>query len=178
MEDARISTSSQRLASTFDTLIEIPEADITAIAVVRPESLSTGNNRDITVLIQELVYGGKEARVGTPPNSLDRHHELISLSEKVHGARKDRGTSEGLDTHTLQRKTPTDKSLVDKPKPVIRGTEEEVVPKEGKQPSGSSPSLHKQQYASKSAKQDQASPKYQTEGQAKGKAQVEQALPT
>ncbi|MBW0510780.1 hypothetical protein O181_050495 [Austropuccinia psidii MF-1] len=108
MEDARTSTSSQRLASTFDTLIESPEADITAITVVRPESLSTGNNRDFPVSILELVYGGKEERVGTPPKSLDRHHDLISSSEKVHGARKDRGTSEGLDTHVLQRKIPTD----------------------------------------------------------------------
>ncbi|MBW0575519.1 hypothetical protein O181_115234 [Austropuccinia psidii MF-1] len=40
MEDSRTSTRSQRLASTFDTLIESPEADITAIAVVRHESVS------------------------------------------------------------------------------------------------------------------------------------------
>ena len=62
MEDARTSTSSQRLASTFETLIESPEADITAISVVRPESVSTGNNRDIPVSVQELVYGSKTAR--------------------------------------------------------------------------------------------------------------------
>ncbi|MBW0593985.1 hypothetical protein O181_133700 [Austropuccinia psidii MF-1] len=78
MEDSRTSTSSQRLVSTFDTLIESPEDDITAIAVVRPESLSTGNNRDTPVSVQELVYGSKSARVGTFPKSLDRHHELIS----------------------------------------------------------------------------------------------------
>ncbi|MBW0546276.1 hypothetical protein O181_085991 [Austropuccinia psidii MF-1] len=119
MEDARASTSSRRLASTFDTLVEIPAADITAIAVVRPESLSTGNNRDIPVSVQELVYGSIKARVGTSPKSLDRHHELISSSEEVHGARKDRGTSEGLETHVLQRKSPTDKSLVEKSKHVI-----------------------------------------------------------
>ncbi|MBW0587012.1 hypothetical protein O181_126727 [Austropuccinia psidii MF-1] len=92
MEDSRTSTSSQRLASTFDTLIESLEADITAVAV-RPESLSTGNNRDIPVSVQELVYGSKTERVGTSPKSLDRHHELISSSEEIHGARKDRGTS-------------------------------------------------------------------------------------
>ncbi|MBW0576398.1 hypothetical protein O181_116113 [Austropuccinia psidii MF-1] len=63
MEDAITSTSSQRLASTFDTLIEITEADIIAIAVVRPESLSTGNKSDIPVSVQELVYGSKTARV-------------------------------------------------------------------------------------------------------------------
>ncbi|MBW0579872.1 hypothetical protein O181_119587 [Austropuccinia psidii MF-1] len=80
MEDSRAFTSSQRLASTFDTLIESPEPYITGIAV-RPESLSTGKNRDIPVSVQELVYGSKTERVGTSPKSLDRHHELISSSE-------------------------------------------------------------------------------------------------
>ncbi|MBW0591113.1 hypothetical protein O181_130828 [Austropuccinia psidii MF-1] len=175
MEDARTSTSSQRLASTFDTLIESPEAEITSIAVVRPESLSTGNNRDIPVSVQELVYGSKKARVGTSPKSLDRHHQLISSSEEAHGARKYRGTSEELDTHVLKRTIPTDKSLIEKPKHVIRGPQEEVGPKEGKKHSRSSPSLHKQKSTSKSAKQAQENPKEQPEG--KGKAQVEQALP-
>ncbi|MBW0575404.1 hypothetical protein O181_115119 [Austropuccinia psidii MF-1] len=181
MEDSRTYTSAQRLASTFDTLIASPEADITVIAVVRPESLSTGNNRDIPVSVQEHVYGGKAARVGTSPKSLDRHHELISSSEEVWGARKDRGTSEGLDTHVLQRTSPTDKSLAEKPKHVVRGPEEEVDQREGKQPSGSSPTIHQQKSTSKSARQAQTSPKDQSEGQAKGKgkgkAQVEQALP-
>ncbi|MBW0570933.1 hypothetical protein O181_110648 [Austropuccinia psidii MF-1] len=54
MEHARAYTSSKRLASTFDTLIESPEADITAISVIKPESQSTGNNRDIPVSVQEL----------------------------------------------------------------------------------------------------------------------------
>ncbi|MBW0581996.1 hypothetical protein O181_121711, partial [Austropuccinia psidii MF-1] len=181
MEDARTSTSSQRLASTFDTLIESPEADITAIAVVRPESLLTGNNRDIPVSVQELVYGSKTARVGTSPKSLDRHHELISLSEEAHGSRKYRRTSEGLEIYVLKRTSPTDKSLVEKPKHVIRGPEEEVGPREGKQPSGRSPSLHKQNSTSTSAKKAQANPKDQPEakakGKGKGKSQVEQALP-
>ncbi|MBW0583348.1 hypothetical protein O181_123063 [Austropuccinia psidii MF-1] len=129
MEDSRTSTSSQRLASNFYTLIESPEADITAIAV-RPESLSTGNNRDIPVSVQELVYGRNTVRVGTSPKSLDRHHELISSSEEIHGARKDRGISEGLDIHVLQRTSPTDKSLVEKPNYVIRGPEEQVGPRQ------------------------------------------------
>ncbi|MBW0549559.1 hypothetical protein O181_089274 [Austropuccinia psidii MF-1] len=77
MEDSRTSTSSQRLASTFDPLIEISEADIAAIYVVRPESLSTENNRDTPVSVEELVHGSKKATVGTSPKSLDRHHELI-----------------------------------------------------------------------------------------------------
>ncbi|MBW0577909.1 hypothetical protein O181_117624 [Austropuccinia psidii MF-1] len=181
MEDARTSNSSQRLASTFETIIESTEADITAISVVRPESLSTGNNRDIQVSVKEPVHRSKTARVGTFPKSLDRHHELISSNEEAHGARKDRGASEGLDTHVLQRTSPTDKSLVEKPKHVIRGPKEKVGPREGKQPSGSSSSLQKQKSASTSAQQAQENPKDQPEGQAKGKgkgkAQVEQALP-
>ncbi|MBW0489510.1 hypothetical protein O181_029225 [Austropuccinia psidii MF-1] len=181
MQDARTSTSSQRLSSNFETLIESPEADITAIAV-RPESLPTGSCRDIPVSVQKLVYGNKTAQVGTSPKSLDRHHELLSSSEEVDGARKDRGTSEGLDTHVLQRTSPTDKSLVEKPKHVIRGSEEEVGQRQGQHPSGSSPSIHHQNSASTSAKQAQANPKDQSEGQSKdkgkGKAQVEQALPS
>ncbi|MBW0537902.1 hypothetical protein O181_077617 [Austropuccinia psidii MF-1] len=168
MEDARTSTSFQRLASTFGTLIESPEAEITAI-YVRPESPSTGNNRDIPVSVQDLVYGSKTERVGTSPRSLDRHHELISSSEEIYGARKDRGTSEGLDTHVFQRTSPTDKSLVEKPKHVIRGPEEEVGPWQVKQPSGSSSSLHKQKSALTSAQQAQENPKDQPKGQAKGK---------
>ncbi|MBW0544082.1 hypothetical protein O181_083797 [Austropuccinia psidii MF-1] len=68
MGDARTSISSQRLASTFEALIESPEADITAIPVVRPESFPTGSNRDIPVSVKELVYGGKVAGVGTSAN--------------------------------------------------------------------------------------------------------------
>ncbi|MBW0579522.1 hypothetical protein O181_119237 [Austropuccinia psidii MF-1] len=99
IEDARTSTSSQKLPSTFDTLIKSPEAEITAIAVVRPESLSTGNNRDIPVSVQKLVYGRKTARMGSSPKT-----------------------------------SPTDKSLVEKPKNVIRGPEEEVGPIGGTRP--------------------------------------------
>ncbi|MBW0570446.1 hypothetical protein O181_110161 [Austropuccinia psidii MF-1] len=95
--------------------------------------------------------------------------------KKFMGPKKDRGTSEGLDTHVLQRTSPTDKSLVEKPKHVIRGSEE-VGPRQGQHHCGSSPSIHQKKYASTSAKQAQA------EGQAKGKgkvkAQVEQALPS
>ncbi|MBW0579822.1 hypothetical protein O181_119537 [Austropuccinia psidii MF-1] len=158
MEDSRTSTRSQRLASTFETLIESPVADITAIAV-RPESLPTGSIRDIAV-----------------------NHELIFSSEEAHGARKDRGTSEGLDTHVLQRTSTTDKSLVEKPKHVIRGSEKEVGPRQGQNPSGSSPSIHQQNSMSTSSKEAQENPKDRSEGQSKGKgkskAQVEKALPS
>ncbi|MBW0509382.1 hypothetical protein O181_049097 [Austropuccinia psidii MF-1] len=64
----------------------------------------------------------------------------------------------------------------------LTGSEEEGGPRKAQQPSGSSPSLNKQKYASTSAKKGQENPKEQSEGQEKGKAtgkiQVEQALPT
>ncbi|MBW0529430.1 hypothetical protein O181_069145 [Austropuccinia psidii MF-1] len=141
--DARTSNHSQSLASTFYTLIESSEADITAIPVVRPESFPAGNSRDIPVSIQELVYGGKAAGVGTSAKSLDRHNEVLSSSEEVHWPRKERRTSERLDTHVLQGTIPKDKSLVERPKHCVRGPEEEGGPRKGQQPSGSSPSLHK-----------------------------------
>ncbi|MBW0464075.1 hypothetical protein O181_003790 [Austropuccinia psidii MF-1] len=169
MEDARTSTSSQRLARTIDNLTESPGADIIAIPVVRPEPFPTANNRDIPVSIQELVCGGKEVGVVTSSKSLDRNNELISSIEEVHWPRKVRGYSDGLVTHVLQRTSPTDKSLVEKPMHVLRGPEEEVGQRKGQQASGSSPSLHKKEYFSTGAKQGQANPKEQSEGKAKGK---------
>ncbi|MBW0528018.1 hypothetical protein O181_067733 [Austropuccinia psidii MF-1] len=122
-----------------------------------------------------------DSRSETSAKSLYRHNELISSSEEVHGCRKEGGSSEGLDTNVLQRKSSTDKSFVEKPKHGVRGAEEEVGPRKGQQPSGSSPSLQKQKSASKSAKKGQENPKEQSAGQEKGKgkgqAQVEQALP-
>ncbi|MBW0532831.1 hypothetical protein O181_072546 [Austropuccinia psidii MF-1] len=144
MQDARTSTSSQRLSRTYDNAIERRESDITTIPVVRPESFPAGSNRNIPVSVQELVYGSKEAGVGTSAKSLDRCNELLSSSEDVHGPRKDRRTSEGLDTHFLQGKSGTDPSLVEKRKHVVRGLEE-VGPRKGQQLSGSSPSLKKGQ---------------------------------
>ncbi|MBW0483586.1 hypothetical protein O181_023301 [Austropuccinia psidii MF-1] len=49
MEDARASTSSQRLSRNFDTLIESLEAEITAITDFRPEEFPTRNSRNIPV---------------------------------------------------------------------------------------------------------------------------------
>ncbi|MBW0529929.1 hypothetical protein O181_069644 [Austropuccinia psidii MF-1] len=140
-----------------------------------------GNNRDIPVSVKELVYGSKAAGVGTSAKSLDRHNELLSSSEEVHGPRKDRRTSDRLDTHVLQRTTPTDISFVGKPNHVVRGPEEEVDPRKGKQPSGCSSSLQNQKYTSASANQGEENPKEQSEGHSKGKGkskiQVEEALP-
>ncbi|MBW0565371.1 hypothetical protein O181_105086 [Austropuccinia psidii MF-1] len=167
MEDARISTSSQSSASTFDTLIEGPEADISAITVVRPEPFPTGNNINIPVSEQKVVYCSKAKGVGTSAKSLSRNNDLLSSSEEVYGPRKGREHSEGVETHVLKSKGLKDKSFVEKPKHFFRGPEEKVGPRKGKQPSGSSSSLHKKECASTSAKRGQESPKEQSEGQEK-----------
>ncbi|MBW0585646.1 hypothetical protein O181_125361 [Austropuccinia psidii MF-1] len=138
MEDERTSTISQMLASTFYTFIESPEAEITAIHFVRPKSFPTGNSRDIPVSVQELVYGRKAAGVETSAKSLDREHEPLSSSKEALGTRKDRGPSEGLDTHVLQRTSSKDEVLVKKIKNFIRGAEESIGSKEAQKPSGSS----------------------------------------
>ncbi|MBW0528053.1 hypothetical protein O181_067768 [Austropuccinia psidii MF-1] len=175
MEDDRTSTSSQRLSSTFKTPIDSPEDNITAIPIIRPEPFPKAKSRDIPSSVQELVYGSKEAAVRTSAKSLCRHNELIFSSQEAYGARKDRAHSEGLETHFLQTKGPTNKSLVEKPKHFAKGPEEEVGPRKGQPPWRSSSSLQKEEYTSKCAKQGQARPKEQSEAQ--GKIQAEQALP-
>ncbi|MBW0567675.1 hypothetical protein O181_107390 [Austropuccinia psidii MF-1] len=115
------------------------------------ESLSTGNNRDIPVSVQELVYGSKAARLGISPKSLDRHHELISSSAEVHGSRKDNRTPEGLDTN----------------KKLAQGKENSPV--EAPQASTSA----KQAQANPKTQSEG-----QTKGKGKSKAQIEQAIPT
>ncbi|MBW0562556.1 hypothetical protein O181_102271 [Austropuccinia psidii MF-1] len=159
MEDSRTSTNSQRLATAFNTLIEIQESDISAIPVVRPELFPIGNNRDIPVSVEELVYGSKTEGMRTSAKALDGKKELLSSSEEFHVPRKDRGPSEGLGTRVLQRKSPIDKSLVEKPKQFVIGTGEKFGPREEQQPSEISSSLYKQESSSKSSRQGQAIPK-------------------
>ncbi|MBW0464472.1 hypothetical protein O181_004187 [Austropuccinia psidii MF-1] len=116
MEDSRASTSSQRLASTFETILEIAEADIIAIPVVIPESFPTRNSGNIPVSVQEL---------------------------EALGPREARGPSDKLETHVLQRTSPKDEILVEKPKHFVRGSEETVGLKKGHNSSGSSSILNK-----------------------------------
>ncbi|MBW0578085.1 hypothetical protein O181_117800 [Austropuccinia psidii MF-1] len=159
IEDARASTSSQRLAINFYTLIESGEAEITAIPVVRPEPFPTGKNRNIPVSIQELVYGGNAAGVGTSAKSLDMHNELISSSEEVHGPRKARLKNQSMLSENQKKKLA--KKKVKSPVEAAKSPQEKIH-------------LNKCQIR-------QANPKEHSEGQEKGKrkakAQVEQAYP-
>ncbi|MBW0510139.1 hypothetical protein O181_049854 [Austropuccinia psidii MF-1] len=91
MGDSRASNSSQSLESTFDTLLEIIEADIAAIAVVKSEQLPTNSRTDVRVSVQELVYGSKSERAGISSKPLDRENELIYSSEEFLWPMKGRG---------------------------------------------------------------------------------------
>ncbi|MBW0531452.1 hypothetical protein O181_071167 [Austropuccinia psidii MF-1] len=113
MEDYRASTSSQRLAKTFVTLIEISESGITPIHVFRSEKLPASRSRYIPVSIKELVYGSKAAGVGTSTKPLDRKNELIYSSEEALRPRRDRGPFKMLEFNFCQRGNPEDKSLVE-----------------------------------------------------------------
>ncbi|MBW0536137.1 hypothetical protein O181_075852 [Austropuccinia psidii MF-1] len=116
-------------------LLQVPKA---TIPFVRPELFQTAKTGDIPVSVQEEVYGGKEVEVETSAKLLDRNNELLSSSEEVHGPRKDSRPFEGLENHFLQRTSPKDKRLVEKAKHFVRGPEERVCQKQGKNPSGSS----------------------------------------
>ncbi|MBW0469306.1 hypothetical protein O181_009021 [Austropuccinia psidii MF-1] len=132
MEDARTFTSSQRLASTFDTCLDSREADITAIPVNKSEIFPTGNSGNIPVSLQELVYGGKIERIGASSKRLDRDNEHLYSIEQSLWRRKDRGPSEGLDSNVLQRESPTDKSLFKRTKAYFKRTRIRSWPKRRK----------------------------------------------
>ncbi|MBW0535895.1 hypothetical protein O181_075610 [Austropuccinia psidii MF-1] len=154
-----------------------PEESRTATSSQRPEPFPTGNSVNIPVLVQQHVCSGKAAEVGASAKPLDRDNELLSSSKDVLGTRKYRGPSTGLDTYVLQRKSPKDKFLVEKPKHFVRGPEERVVTKEGKYLSGSSSSLQKRESSSTSAKQGKASQKGNQKAKGKGKSNSNNPYP-
>ncbi|MBW0516184.1 hypothetical protein O181_055899 [Austropuccinia psidii MF-1] len=123
------------------------------------------------VSVQELVYGGKTAGVGASSNPLERDNELLSSSEEFLGDRKDIGPSEGLYCNVLQRESPTDKSLFQKPKHTVTEPEEAFDPKKGQQLCGISSSLYNkfQKWSRK--------PQRPIRRERISKAQMEQALP-
>ncbi|MBW0504945.1 hypothetical protein O181_044660 [Austropuccinia psidii MF-1] len=97
----------------------------------------------MSVSSQELLYGSKEAGVGTSSQIFDSNNEILPSSKEILGSRKDTRAYERLDTNVFQRTSLKDKSLIKNPKNVIRGSEKVVVQKEGQQPCGSSINLHK-----------------------------------
>ncbi|MBW0506501.1 hypothetical protein O181_046216 [Austropuccinia psidii MF-1] len=95
-------------------------------------------------------------------------NKLLHPSKEILGPRKDTGTSERLDTNVFERNSITDKSLVKKPENIIRRSEER------QNPSRSSQSLCKQEYASKSFKKRELTPPEQSQG----KVKMEETIPS
>ncbi|MBW0482977.1 hypothetical protein O181_022692 [Austropuccinia psidii MF-1] len=171
MEDSRTSTSSQRLSRTFDTLLESPEAEITAIPVVRSEQCSTGSIGNIPFSVQELVYGGKAAGVGTSAKHIDRENELLYSIKEGFGPRKEIGTSERLDTHVLQRTSPKYKSFIVKPKHFFKDQKKELAQKKENSPVEAPQALKRKNKPQKAPNKG----KKATQRNQKGKYQMEQA---
>ncbi|MBW0516550.1 hypothetical protein O181_056265 [Austropuccinia psidii MF-1] len=175
MEGFRPSTSSQRLVRNFKTLLESPEAEMTAIPVVRSEQLPTSRSRNISVSVQELVDGSKAEGEGATFQVVDRENELLPSSKEALGPRKDTRPSERLDTHFLKEKGPKDEGFVGIPYHFFRGSEERVFTKQEQQPCGSSPSVHRQESTSISPKTGNKSPNRNQKG--KGKSHEKRPYP-
>ncbi|MBW0486073.1 hypothetical protein O181_025788, partial [Austropuccinia psidii MF-1] len=140
-------------------------ADITAIPAVRSEKVSTGSSRDIPVLGQELVYGGKAEGGETSSQLVDRDTELLHSRKEAYGPRKHTRASEGVKHNVFQRTSQKDKSLV-KNQSIFLEYQEELAQKKDNSPVEAP-------QASTSTKYREASPKEQPEGP----AQMEQDLP-
>ncbi|MBW0554538.1 hypothetical protein O181_094253 [Austropuccinia psidii MF-1] len=82
MEDAKDSTC------TFQTIIDSPESEITAIPVVRYEQLPTSRSRNIPVSVQELAYGSKAAGVGTSSQLFDGEMNSYLQVNKLLGPKR------------------------------------------------------------------------------------------
>ncbi|MBW0480748.1 hypothetical protein O181_020463 [Austropuccinia psidii MF-1] len=166
-EEVEVTTSSNQMDLDWDLQAINPKDQIVRTEerhkwrIAELPQVPKVNSGNIPVSVQELVYGGKTAGVQTSFKPLDKENELLSSSKEALVPRKDRGPSEGLETHFSQRTSTKDESFVEKPKHFVGGPEEIVGPKEGKQPSGSSSSFQKRESTSNSAKKGQESPKEQ-----------------
>ncbi|MBW0525647.1 hypothetical protein O181_065362 [Austropuccinia psidii MF-1] len=169
MEDYRTSTSYKRLETTFENIIESSEAKINSISVFRFEQFPTRRSINIPVSVQERVIGRKQSGVGTSDKPLDRENELLYQSEEALGPRKYRGPSEGLDFNSLQRESPTDKSLVEEPKHVVRGSEEEVGPKKKNSPLEAPKASKRKNPPQQAANKEKKAPKRSQKGKQKEK---------
>ncbi|MBW0533737.1 hypothetical protein O181_073452 [Austropuccinia psidii MF-1] len=120
MEYARASTSSQRLVSTFDPLLETSEPDITSVALIRSESISGLIHVDIPVPVKELVHGsqGTRLRESTMPENGD--HDLLLPHQELPVSKKYSEPPKRLDPSKVKREGEKDKDLAQRPKSVIR----------------------------------------------------------
>ncbi|MBW0578982.1 hypothetical protein O181_118697 [Austropuccinia psidii MF-1] len=140
MQDSRNFTTSQRSSRTVDTHIENHETKVMIIPVFRCEKLPKSSSRNIPVSVEEPIYGSKEAGVKRSAQLVDRENELLPSSEEAFVSRKDKQTSERLETNFFQWSGTKDNVLVEKLDNFVRGSEDRVGPKKQQQTCESSPS--------------------------------------
>ncbi|MBW0569363.1 hypothetical protein O181_109078 [Austropuccinia psidii MF-1] len=77
------------------------------------------------------------------PTFVNSNNELLPSSQEVFGPIIDTRTYEGVENYFFQGTGPKDNIVSENPKHFFKESAEMVVPKEGQQPCGSSPSLQK-----------------------------------
>ncbi|MBW0479204.1 hypothetical protein O181_018919 [Austropuccinia psidii MF-1] len=83
MEDTRTLTSSHRLATNFETLLQSQKADIITFPVLISESPPGSSSRDIPLSVQKLIYYREEEEVENCVQLVDTENELLPPSEDV-----------------------------------------------------------------------------------------------
>ncbi|MBW0470885.1 hypothetical protein O181_010600 [Austropuccinia psidii MF-1] len=139
MEDSRASTSFQMLARTFETLLESPEDEITAIPSVRYDQHPTSRSRDIPVSLQELESLDSNVcdRVSPADKSLvEKQENFVRGSEAVgpKEGKKPCGSSSSLHKKQYPSKITTHRKEIPKEQPEGQETGkaqiEEALPSE------------------------------------------------
>ncbi|MBW0496334.1 hypothetical protein O181_036049 [Austropuccinia psidii MF-1] len=108
MEDTRTLTSSHRLATTFETLLESPKADIIAIPVLISENLPGSSSRDIPLSVQKVIYYSKEEEVENCVQLVDTENELLPPSEEALGPERTQEILKGWTPISFKREIPKD----------------------------------------------------------------------
>ncbi|MBW0570178.1 hypothetical protein O181_109893, partial [Austropuccinia psidii MF-1] len=94
--------------------------------ISRAEPLSSGRNRNLSILIQKLVQRSQRRGVGNIPKPLAKGHELLLAHQELSGSGEDHRTLRRLYPLVLQRQSQKDKELVEEPKSFIHRPEEGV----------------------------------------------------
>ncbi|MBW0591703.1 hypothetical protein O181_131418 [Austropuccinia psidii MF-1] len=124
MEDARVAPHSPRSVPTnFDVS---SESGLIHDNTSRSEPLSSGRNRNLSILIQKLVQSSQRRGVGNMPKPLEGDHELILTHQELSGSGEDHRSLRRLEPIVLQRQSQKNKELVEETKSFIHRTEEGV----------------------------------------------------
>ncbi|MBW0561391.1 hypothetical protein O181_101106 [Austropuccinia psidii MF-1] len=122
LEDARVSPHYPRSASTnFDVN---SDSKLIHDNVSRDEPFLSGSNRDLSILIQELVQSSQREGVGNTPKPLAGGHELLLTNQEPSGSGENHRTLRDMEPIVSQRQGQKDKELVEKSKFFIHRPEE------------------------------------------------------